>query len=288
MRFLNAAALEPIGSCLYGATSASGTPRIGSAGSDDPVGQIQQCHLERSNVDCAAELHELDRLADRLTTLRSAAATIRRAIPESALPANSAYESIAIPLDVTDPGSVETAADRTAASLGSLDILINNSGVAPSDAAIDVDEATWDRCLDTNLKGAWLVAQACARRMIRGGKGGVIVNIASILSVRVQKGTAPYAISKAGLLQMTKALALEWARYGIRVNALAPGYIETDISRAFLQSEPGQRMMKAIPQRRFGQAEDLDGALLFLAGDASQYVTGVFLPVDGGHTLALA
>jgi NAD(P)-dependent dehydrogenase (short-subunit alcohol dehydrogenase family) len=202
--------------------------------------------------------------------------------------AKTGRKAVAIPLDVTNTASVEAAVDQTATALGGLDILINNSGVAPSDAAIDVDEATWDRCLDTNLKGAWLTAQECARRMIQGGKGGVIVNIASILSVRVQKATAPYAISKAGLLQMTKALALEWARYGIRVNALAPGYIETDISRAFLQSDAGQRMMKSIPQRRFGQAEDLDGALLFLTSDASQYVTGVFLPVDGGHTLALA
>ena len=202
--------------------------------------------------------------------------------------AKTGRKAAVIPLDVTDPGSVAAAVERAGEALGSIDILINNSGVAPSDAAIDLDEATWDRCFDTNLKGAWLMAQECARRMIQGGKGGVIVNIASILSIRVQKGTAPYAISKAGLLQMTRALALEWARYGIRVNALAPGYIETDISRAFLQSDAGQRMMKSIPQRRFGQAEDLDGALLFLASDASQYVTGVFLPVDGGHTLALA
>jgi len=197
-------------------------------------------------------------------------------------------KALPIQLDVTDTGNVKVAVEQASTALGSLDILINNSGIAPAAAAIDVDEATWDRCLDTNLKGAWLVAQECARQMIRGGKGGVIVNIASILSVRVQKGTAPYAISKAGLLQMTRALALEWARYGIRVNALAPGYIETDISRDFLKSDAGQRMAKSIPQRRFGQAEDLDGALLFLSSDASQYVTGVFLPVDGGHTLALA
>lgn len=197
-------------------------------------------------------------------------------------------KAAAIQLDVTDAGNIKLAVEQTTAALGSLDILINNSGIAPAAPAIDLDEGEWDRCMDTNLKGAWLMAQESARKMIEGGKGGVIVNIASILSVRVQKGTAPYAISKAGLLQMTKALALEWARYGIRVNALAPGYIETDISRDFLQSDGGQRMMKSIPQRRFGQAEDLDGALLFLTGDASQYVTGVFLPVDGGHTLALA
>jgi NAD(P)-dependent dehydrogenase (short-subunit alcohol dehydrogenase family) len=201
--------------------------------------------------------------------------------------AKTGRKAVAIQLDVADAGNVALAAEQTAAALGGLDILVNNAGMAPGDAALDVDEATWDRCMDTNLKGAWLMAQAAARQMIRGGKGGAIVNIASILSVRVQKGTAPYAISKAGLLQMTKALALEWARYGIRVNALAPGYIESDISRDFMQSEGGRRMLKAIPQRRFGKPEDLDGALLFLSSDASQYVTGVFLPVDGGHTLPL-
>ena len=232
-------------------------------------------HFALTLAHAGADVAVAARRMDMLETLAAEIAKIGR-------------KAVAIPLDVTNTASVEAAVDRAATALGGLDILINNSGVAPSDAALDVDEATWDRCLETNLKGAWLTAQECARRMIQGGKGGVIVNIASILSVRVQKGTAPYAISKAGLLQMTKALALEWARYGIRVNALAPGYIETDISRAFLQSEPGQRMMKSIPQRRFGQAKDLDGALLFLTSDASQYVTGVFLPVDGGHTLALA
>jgi NAD(P)-dependent dehydrogenase (short-subunit alcohol dehydrogenase family) len=202
--------------------------------------------------------------------------------------AKTGRKAVAIQLDVADAGNVALAVEQTAAALGSLDILVNNAGMAPGDAALDVDEATWDRCMDTNLKGAWLMAQAAARQMIRGGEGGAIVNIASILSVRVQKGTAPYAVSKAGLLQMTKALALEWARYGIRVNALAPGYIETDISRDFMQSEGGRRMLKAIPQRRFGKPEDLDGALLFLSSDASAYVTGIFLPVDGGHTLPLA
>ena len=202
--------------------------------------------------------------------------------------AKTGRKAVAIQLDVADAGNVALAVEQTAAALGSLDILVNNAGMAPGDAALDVDEATWDRCMDTNLKGAWLTAQAAARQMIRGGEGGAIVNIASILSVRVQKGTAPYAVSKAGLLQMTKALALEWARYGIRVNALAPGYIETDISRDFMQSEGGRRMLKAIPQRRFGKPEDLDGALLFLSCAASDYVTGIFLPVDGGHTLPLA
>jgi len=193
----------------------------------------------------------------------------------------------AVSLDVTDAGSIHTAVEQAAAALGGIDILVNNSGIATTDTALDTDEATWDRLMDTNLKGAWLVAQETARHMIRAGRGGSIINIASVLAIRTQKGTAPYAISKAGLLQMTKALALEWARYGIRVNALAPGYIETDINRDFLRGEIGQRMLKNIPQRRFGRPEDLDGALLLLAGDASSHITGILIPVDGGHTLAL-
>lgn len=192
-----------------------------------------------------------------------------------------------IGLDVTDPDNIRTAVEQAVAVLGGIDILVNNSGIAPSNSALDTDEATWDRVMDTNLKGAWIMAQETARHMIRMETGGSIVNIASVLAFRSQKGTAPYGISKAGLVQMTKALALEWARYGIRVNAIAPGYIETDISRAFIQSDAGQHMLKSIPQRRYGQPEDLDGALLLLAGDASRHITGILIPVDGGHTLAL-
>jgi NAD(P)-dependent dehydrogenase (short-subunit alcohol dehydrogenase family) len=253
----------------------SDAPLAGKAalitGASSGLGRHFALTLARAGADVALA-------ARRVEMLESLAAEV----------AKTGRKAVAIQLDVADAGNVTLAVEQTAAALGGLDILVNNAGMAPGDAALDVDEATWDRCMDTNLKGAWLVAQAAARQMIRGGKGGAIVNIASILSVRVQKGTAPYAISKAGLLQMTKALALEWARYGIRVNALAPGYIETDISRDFMTSEGGQRMLKAIPQRRFGKQEDLDGALLFLSSDASQYVTGIFLPVDGGHTLPLA
>jgi len=221
-----------------------------------------------ANVAIAARrLDRLDTLAEEIEALGGHAAPIG--------------------LDVTDTGSIHTAVEQAVAALGGIDILINNSGIATTDSALDTDEATWDRVMDTNLKGAWLMAQATARHMIRAGNGGSIVNIASVLAIRAQKGTAPYGISKAGLLQMTKALALEWARYDIRVNAIAPGYIETDISRGFMQSDAGQRMLKSIPQRRFGQPEDLDGALLLLASDASRHITGVLIPVDGGHTLAL-
>lgn len=197
-------------------------------------------------------------------------------------------DAVAVEMDVLDAASVEAAVAEANEMLGGISILVNNSGVAGSQAALDVDEAEWDRIVDTNLKGAWLVAKEVAKRMIAKEAGGSIINTGSVLAFKVQKGTMPYGVSKAGLVQMTRMLAAEWARYGIRVNAIAPGYIETDINRDFLQSGMGQEMLKAIPQRRFGEPEDLDGAVLLLAGDGSRYITGVLIPIDGGHTLILA
>ncbi len=139
--------------------------------------------------------------------------------------------------------------------------------------------------LDTNLKGAFLAAQAAAGIMQRHG-GGTIVNVASILGLRVAGQVAAYAASKAGLVQLTKALALEWARHGVRVNALCPGYIETDINRDFFQGDAGRAMLKRVPQRRLGQPSDLDGPLLLLCSDASAYMTGAVVAVDGGHLVS--
>ncbi|MEQ9574430.1 MAG: SDR family oxidoreductase, partial [Rhodospirillales bacterium] len=171
-------------------------------------------------------------------------------------------------------------ADR---ALGQVTILINNAGLASTDRAIDLDPATWDQTMATNLTGAWTVAQRAAKDMIAAGRPGTIVNVASVLGLRQAGGVMPYAVSKAGLVQMTKSLALEWARHNIRVNAIAPGYIETDLNRNFLESEGGQTLMKRIPQRRFGKPEDLEGALLLLASDASDFMTGETVAVDGGH-----
>ena len=137
--------------------------------------------------------------------------------------------------------------------------------------------------MDTNLKGAWLVARAAAKLLIEAKLAGSIINIASILGFRVAGHVAPYAASKAGLVQLTQALALEWARYRIRVNAIAPGYIETDLNRDFFASDLGKALDRRIPQRRLGQIGDLDGALLLLASDASAYMTGSSIVVDGGH-----
>jgi NAD(P)-dependent dehydrogenase (short-subunit alcohol dehydrogenase family) len=191
-----------------------------------------------------------------------------------------------IALDVTDAASVRNAFDTMAAAGSLPDIVINNAGVGLGTPALATSEEDWDQVLDTNLKGAWLVATEAARRLVALERKGSIVNIASILGERVGAFVAPYAASKAGLIQLTKALALEWARHGIRVNALCPGYVATDINRDFLASEEGDRMRKRIPQRRFGEARDLDGPLLLLASDAGRYVTGAVLAADGGHLVS--
>lgn len=195
-------------------------------------------------------------------------------------------QATAVAMDVTDADSIERALDNAEEAFGPVSVLINNAGVTEARPALEVDEAGWEKVLDTNLKGAWLAAQRTARRMVRHRIGGSIVNIASILGLRVAGGVAPYAISKAGVIQMTKALALEWARYGIRVNAIAPGYIETDLNRDFFASSAGQALIKRIPQRRLGEARELDGALILLASNASSYLTGSVIAVDGGHLVS--
>ena len=186
-------------------------------------------------------------------------------------------------LDVTDPASVEAAVARAAALAGPIDILVNNAGIADTKASIDLTEDDWRRVLDTNLDGAWRVAQAVARTMIAAGRPGSIVNIASILGLRQATHLLPYAAAKAALVQVTRSLALEWARHGIRVNAIAPGYVITEMNRDFFASEAGHAMAKRVPQRRVGSPGDLDGALLLLASGAGAYMTGSVVVVDGGH-----
>ena len=185
-------------------------------------------------------------------------------------------------LDVTDSASIRELAPY----LDGLDILINNAGMVRPGASLNLPEEDWDAMLDTNLKGLFLMAQAAARAMVAAGKGGSIVNIASILGLRQGSGVMPYAVSKAGAVQLTKQLALEWARHGIRVNALAPGYLATELNGNFWETEPGQAMIRRIPQRRLGQLHDLDAPMLLMASDAAPYMTGSVLTVDGGHMLS--
>lgn len=189
----------------------------------------------------------------------------------------------AVAMDVTQADSIRSALDDVEHALGLVDIVVCNAGSAITKPALDLSPGEWDTILDVNLKGCWQVSTEAARRLVAAGTPGSIVHISSILGHRVAGAVLPYTVSKAGLEQMTRALALEWARYGIRVNALAPGYIETDLNRDFFKTESGQNMVRRIPQRRLGALRDLDGALLLLASDASRYMTGASIVVDGGH-----
>ncbi len=195
-------------------------------------------------------------------------------------------KAVPVILDVTDASSVRDAVARAEAELGPITTLLNNAGVVVSKPLLEHDESDWDRVMDTNLKGAWLVAKEVAGRMVARGEGGNIINIASILGFRVVGGLPEYCASKAGLIQLTRAMALELARHRIRVNAIAPGYIRTDLNREFFQTEAGQALIRRIPQRRVGEPSDLDGALLLLASEASRYMTGAVITVDGGHLVS--
>lgn len=191
----------------------------------------------------------------------------------------------ALSLDVASAASVRACFDELA-SWGAPDVVINNAGVTVTRPLLEQTEEDFDQVLDTNLKGCWLVATEAARRMVAAGQGGSIVNVASILGERVAGGVAPYAISKAGVVQATKAMALELARHRIRVNALLPGYVVTDLNRDFLTSEAGDKLRSRIPSRRFGEMSDLDGPLLLLASDAGAAMSGATVAVDGAHLVS--
>jgi NAD(P)-dependent dehydrogenase (short-subunit alcohol dehydrogenase family) len=193
--------------------------------------------------------------------------------------------AVAVAMDVTDTSSIASAIDVAEAALGPITVLINNAGIAVEKLAVDQTEEDWDAVIGANLKGAYFAATEIARRMIARKQAGNIVNIASVLGTGVLKALSPYAISKAGIIQATKAMALELAGQNIRINALAPGYIDTEMNHAFWSTPPGERLTKRIPQRRIGAESDLDGAILLLASKASRYMTGSVITVDGGFLL---
>ena len=196
--------------------------------------------------------------------------------------------AIAAPLDVRDKASIEAFIDLAFETYGRLDCVINNAGVeAGAKTYAMIDEDDWDYVLDTNLKSAWLVSKYYTEQVVAKEQGGGnIIMISSITDTRTIKGQFPYAVSKGGMTRMTEVMALEASRYNIRVNALAPGYILTDVSRILLESDQSPEFVKGIPMRRYGEFDDLDGPLLLLASDASKYMTGSVLTVDGGHVCA--
>lgn len=195
----------------------------------------------------------------------------------------SGGKGFAVALDVTDRKSIVAAFDAIETEIGPVTVCVNNAGITGRGTALETTDESWEAVFDTNLKGSWMVTQEAAKRLIAHDLGGSIINIASILGERVMPGILSYAVSKAGIVQMTKALALEWARHNIRINAIAPGYVETDLNRDLLRSETGRKIIQRIPQQRTGELEDLEGPLLLLASDASAFMTGAVIPVDGGH-----
>lgn len=191
-----------------------------------------------------------------------------------------------VALNVTEGDAVAQGFAAAEAAFGApCDIIVNNAGIAVTKPVLQQTEEDWDSVLDVNLRGCFLVATEGARRLVAAKRPGVIINIASIGGLRILQGVAGYTAAKAGLIQLTKQMAVELARHSIRVNALCPGYIETPINREFFASEPGQAVIKRVPQRRLGQPEDLTGPLLLLASAAGAHMTGAELVVDGGHVV---
>lgn len=222
-------------------------------------------------------------LASRGATVIAAARRVDRLEELVADIATAGGRAHAVALDVTDAASVREAFAQAARVAGVPAIVVNNAGIAEAGAALELPGDQWRAVMDTNLDGAFRVAQAAAQAMVAAKTGGSIVNIASVLAFRVGANLAAYAAAKAGLMHATRALALEWARHGIRVNAIAPGYILTDMNRDFFATEAGQAMVKRIPQRRIGAPSDLDGPLLLLASRAGAFMTGTVVVADGGH-----
>jgi NAD(P)-dependent dehydrogenase (short-subunit alcohol dehydrogenase family) len=215
--------------------------------------------------------------ARRVDRLEALAADIRAA----------GGEAHPVALDVTHRDGITAAFDNLEAAFGPATVVINNAGIPSSSRFVDMPEEEWRGVLDVNLDGVFRVGQEAARRMKQAGNGGSIVNVASIYGMMVLNSLSAYAVSKAAVVQLTKAMALELARDGIRVNALAPGYIHTEMNDDFLKGNAGQKLLSKVPMTRAGDAGELDGALLLLASDLGSYMTGSIVTVDGGSLLSL-
>jgi NAD(P)-dependent dehydrogenase (short-subunit alcohol dehydrogenase family) len=239
-------------------------------GASQGIGAALAVAFAKAGADVAVTGRDADRLAD---TAAAIDATGRR--------------SSRLQLDVRDVARTRTAVGEVVDALGGLDILVNNAGTEQVIDSLEVDEALWDRIVETNLKGAFFYAQAAARQMAERG-GGAIVNLGSLASGIGIPTATPYTASKTGVLGMTRALSAEWAPKGVRVNALGPGYFRTRMTEGFFQDQAWQdAMLGKIPMGRFGRLDDLTGAAVFLASDAARYLTGQILYVDGGYMASI-
>jgi len=238
-------------------------------GASSGIGRHLAALLAASGAKVALAARRADRLAEAAREIEAAGG---RCLP--------------IALDVTRSESVAAAVAAAEGELGPLTILVNNAGVTVAKPVLQHTEEEWDYVLDTNLKGAWLMAREFAHHLVELKRPGRIINIASVLGSRTIGRVPAYCTAKAGLIHLTHVLAMELARYGILVNAMAPGYVETDFNREYFETQAGKNLIIRIPLRRIAQAPDLDGALFFLASPASAYVTGAVIAVDGGHAVA--
>jgi 3-oxoacyl-[acyl-carrier protein] reductase len=195
--------------------------------------------------------------------------------------------AVAIEADVTDHAAVARAFDAAEKAFGTVTILVNNAGIAHGGRAVEMPPEEWRKVLSTNLDAVFFWAQEAARRLLAAKKQGAIVNIASVLGLAVSKGAVAYAAAKAGVVQVTKALAVELAFKGVRVNAIAPGWFVTEMNDDYLSGEAGDAIKREIPMGRFGNPGDLDGALLLLVSDAGSYITGATIVVDGGQVVQI-
>lgn len=189
-------------------------------------------------------------------------------------------------LDVTNVASIRACVAQVEVDLKRIDILVNNSGVSAQGRVLDVTEENYDHIMSTNTRGAFFMAQQAARVMIAGNNGGRIINIASVAGLRALGQLSVYSMSKAAVIHMTRAMAVEWGRDGINVNAICPGYIETELNSAYFATERGQKLISMLPRRRIGKPEDLDGLLLLMASDASGFINGAAVAADDGMAAA--